>query len=88
MGRFAGLFAKAKKAATHMVRGLPPEELMYADTRKSKKGWRWVVVSGNGVIIVDSRNYYTRESDAKRAYDRFLVTAPAPFRAIAAQPGL
>lgn len=33
-------------------------------------GWRWRRVAGNGEIIADSAESYTRRADAERAADR------------------
>lgn len=37
--------------------------------------WRWRLVAGNGQIIADSAEGYTRESDAVRAAETVAYTA-------------
>lgn len=38
-----------------------------------KGGWRWRLIGANNRIVADSGEAYTRERDAKRAFNRMAV---------------
>lgn len=48
----------------------PDRTIVYQD---SAGGWRWKRVAGNGEIIADSGESYTRMADAERAASRAFM---------------
>jgi len=53
----------------------PPKTVVYQDAAGQ---WRWKRVAGNGEIIADSGESYTRLSDAERAASRAFLAPDEP----------
>jgi uncharacterized protein YegP (UPF0339 family) len=53
----------------------PDKTIVYQD---KAGGWRWKRVAGNGEIIADSAEAYTRMADAERAASRAFMGPDEP----------
>lgn len=53
----------------------PPKTVVYQDKAGA---WRWKRIAGNGEIIADSAEAYTRMADAERAASRAFMAPDEP----------
>jgi uncharacterized protein YegP (UPF0339 family) len=74
MGRLAASLKRAREKLTRASRAALDTvraRVMRAEIIEAEDGWRWRVVSNNGRIRADSGEAYTREADARRAWNTF-----------------
>ena len=62
---------------------MPARFVLYEDRAEQ---WRWRLVAGNGRIVADSGESYTRQEDARRGIDRVTAVAPTADRLQYGQP--